>query len=128
MSDAPKPTPPPTPQAGEPGTVAVTVTDRSAAAAPSYTPRQPAAAVPKLRVSHLSVTYVDRSGRETEAVRDVSFDILNKPEVGEIVVFLGPSGCGKSTILKAIAGLLPPTRGQVLVDGQPVTDVGADRG
>jgi NitT/TauT family transport system ATP-binding protein len=118
----------PSPQAGEPGTVAVTVTDRGAAAAPSYTPRQPAAAMPKLRVSHLSVTYVDRSGRETEAVRDVSFDILNKPDVGEIVVFLGPSGCGKSTILKAVAGLLPPTVGEILVDGQPVTNVGRDRG
>jgi NitT/TauT family transport system ATP-binding protein len=124
MSDGAKPSP----QAGEPGTVAVTVTDRSAAAAPSYTPRQPAAAVPKLRVSHLSVTYVDRSGRETEAVRDVSFDILNKADVGEIVVFLGPSGCGKSTILKAVAGLLPPTQGEILVDGQPVTGVGRDRG
>jgi NitT/TauT family transport system ATP-binding protein len=118
----------PSPQAGEPGTVAVTVTDRGAAAAPSYTPRQPAAAMPKLRVSHLSVTYVDRSGRETEAVRDVSFDILNKPDVGEIVVFLGPSGCGKSTILKAVAALLPPTVGEILVDGQPVTNVGRDRG
>ena len=123
MSEAPKPAP----QAGEPGTVAVTVSDRGAAAAPTYTPRQTAAA-PKLRVSHLSVTYVDRSGRETEAVRDVSFDVSNKPDVGEIVVFLGPSGCGKSTILKAVAGLLAPTAGEILVDGRPVTGVGRDRG
>ena len=122
MSDAPKPA-----QAGEPGTVAVTVADRGAAAAPTYTPRQ-AATDPKLRVSHLSVTYLDRSGRETEAVRDVSFDVLNKPDVGEIVVFLGPSGCGKSTILKAVAGLLTPTAGEILVDGQPVSGVGRDRG
>ncbi|MBA2340037.1 MAG: ABC transporter ATP-binding protein, partial [Pyrinomonadaceae bacterium] len=47
---------------------------------------------------------------------------------GEIVVFLGPSGCGKSTILKAVAGLLPPTAGEVLVDGKLVEDVGRDRG
>jgi ABC-type nitrate/sulfonate/bicarbonate transport system ATPase subunit len=114
-------------QAGEPGTVAVTVTDRGPAAVPSYTP-QHAATMPKLRVSRLSVTYVDRSGRETEAVRDVSFEILNKPGVGEIVVFLGPSGCGKSTILKAVAGLLAPTQGEILVDGEPVTGVGRDRG
>jgi NitT/TauT family transport system ATP-binding protein len=116
-----------TPQAGEPGTVAVTVADRGAAAQPSYTPR-PAAATPTLRVSNLSVTYRDRSGRLTEAVRDVSFEILNKPDIGEIVVFLGPSGCGKSTILKAVAGLLAPTKGEVLLDGTPVTGVGRERG
>jgi NitT/TauT family transport system ATP-binding protein len=103
------------------------VTDRGATAAPTYKPR-PGAAEPTLRVSHLSVTYVDRAGQETEAVRDVSFDVANKPDVGEIVVFLGPSGCGKSTILKAVAGLLPPTKGEILLDGAPVTGVGRDRG
>jgi ABC-type nitrate/sulfonate/bicarbonate transport system ATPase subunit len=115
------------PPAGEPGTVAVTVSDRGATAAPTYSP-QAAATSPKLRVSHLSVTYIDRGGRETEAVRDVSFDILDKPGTGEIVVFLGPSGCGKSTILKAVAGLLVPTQGEILLDDQPVEGVGRDRG
>jgi ABC-type nitrate/sulfonate/bicarbonate transport system ATPase subunit len=122
-----RPAPKDTPHPGEPGTVAVTVTDRGHAASPSYAP-QPASASPKLHVSHLSVTYVDRSGRQTEAVRDVSFDIANKPGTGELVVFLGPSGCGKSTILKAVAGLLVPTEGEILVEGQPVTGVGRDRG
>jgi NitT/TauT family transport system ATP-binding protein len=83
---------------------------------------------PKLRVRDLSVTYLDRSGRGTEAVRDVSFEIADKPGTGEIVVFLGPSGCGKSTILKAVAGLLPPTAGEVLVGGEPVVGPGRDRG
>ena len=115
------------PQAGAPGTVAVTVADRGLAASPTYAPRADAS-VPTLRVSNLSVTYRDRSGQATEALRDVSFDIINKPDTGEIVVFLGPSGCGKSTILKAVAGLLPPTRGEVLLDGKPVTGVGRDRG
>ena len=61
-------------------------------------------------------------------MRDVSFDVYDKPDSGEIIVFLGPSGCGKSTILKAVAGLLPPTEGAVLVDGQEINDVGRDRG
>ena len=113
------------PQAGEPGTIAVDVGEPSSRA--TYQPEQ-RAATPKLRVTNLSVTYIDRKGNRTEAVRDVSFDILDKPDSGEIVVFLGPSGCGKSTILKAVAGLLPPTEGEVLVDGEPVTDVGRARG
>jgi NitT/TauT family transport system ATP-binding protein len=118
--------PPTTPKVGEPGTVAVTpppATDVQ----PTYQPRQEGKH-PKLRVADLSVTYVGRNGLRTEAVRDVSFDIADKPGHGEIVVFLGPSGCGKSTILKTVAGLLAPTQGQVLVDGEPVTSVGRDRG
>jgi ABC-type nitrate/sulfonate/bicarbonate transport system ATPase subunit len=82
----------------------------------------------KLSVQDLHVTYRGRGGEDVEAVRGVSFDILDNPGRGEIVVFLGPSGCGKSTILKSIAGLLPPTEGQVLIEGQPVHGPGADRG
>ena len=122
MSDSRPPVPP---AAGEPGTVAVTVGSE----------RQPASyradlsgPTPKLRVQDLHVTYIARDGNATEAVRDVSFDIEDKPGCGEIVVFLGPSGCGKSTILKTVAGLLAPTKGQVFLDGEPVVDVGRDRG
>jgi NitT/TauT family transport system ATP-binding protein len=119
--------PQPLPQAGEPGTFAVTAAESKRAPHVTYHPDQ-SGAPPKLRVQDLSVTYIDRRGNRTEAVRDVSFDVYDKPDSGEIIVFLGPSGCGKSTILKAVAGLLPPTQGEVLVDGKPVTDVGRDRG
>ncbi|MDQ3747680.1 MAG: ABC transporter ATP-binding protein [Acidobacteriota bacterium] len=82
----------------------------------------------KLSVANLSVTYIGRDGEKTEAVRDVSFDVTDKPDSGEIIVFLGPSGCGKSTILKSIAGLIQPTKGEIFVDGKPVSEVGRDRG
>ena len=117
----------PLPQAGEPGTIAVDVGEPKGEPRTTYQADQ-TGTPPKLRVSNLSVTYIDRKGNRTEAVRDVSFDIMDKPDSGEIVVFLGPSGCGKSTILKAVAGLLAPTEGEILVDGTPVTDVGRDRG
>jgi ABC-type nitrate/sulfonate/bicarbonate transport system ATPase subunit len=115
----------PLPQSGEPGTIAIDVGEPKARA--TYEADQ-TGKPPKLRVTNLSVTYIDRKGNRTEAVRDVSFDVLDKPDSGEIIVFLGPSGCGKSTILKAVAGLLAPTEGEILVDGEPVTDVGRDRG
>ena len=111
------------PQAGELGTVAVTVGEAKKA---TYVSTK--SANPRLRLADLGVTYIGRDGHQTEAVKEVTLDIDDKPGVGEIVVFLGPSGCGKSTILKAVAGLLAPTRGEVLVDGVPVSDVGRDRG
>jgi NitT/TauT family transport system ATP-binding protein len=120
--DAPKPAP----QTGEPGTVAVDV-GSAGEKTPSYR-ADLKGAPPKLRVEDLSVTYINRDGAGTEAVRDISFDVEDKPGVGEVVVFLGPSGCGKSTILKAVAGLLPPTKGEILVDGSLVDGVGKDRG
>jgi NitT/TauT family transport system ATP-binding protein len=112
---------------GELGTVAVTVDHAKATEGPTYR-ADLAGPPPKLRVRDLSVTYIDRFGRDTPAVRDVSFDVVDKPGIGEIVVFLGPSGCGKSTILKAVAGLLEPTKGEVLLDGQKVDGPSRDRG
>ncbi|HEV8439584.1 MAG TPA: ABC transporter ATP-binding protein [Methylomirabilota bacterium] len=41
---------------------------------------------------------------------------------GEFVSVLGPSGCGKSTLLNLLGGLMPPTTGRVLLDGQPLEE------
>lgn len=123
MSDAPKPQP----QAGEPGTIAVTV-DRAGKREPTWVVPDQSGPMPRLRVRDLTHTYVDRNGRGTEAVRDVSFDVVDKPGMGEVVVFLGPSGCGKSTILKAVAGLIAPTKGEVFLDGKLIEQPGRDRG
>ncbi|WP_455274926.1 ABC transporter ATP-binding protein [Rhizobium herbae] len=55
-------------------------------------------------------------------------DINFTAKPGEFVALLGPSGCGKSTLLTIAAGLVQPSRGEVLIDGvkvdKPVTDLG----
>jgi ABC-type Fe3+/spermidine/putrescine transport system ATPase subunit len=61
--------------------------------------------------------------RSRPAVSDLSLDV----GPGEIVAFLGPSGCGKTTTLKMIAGLLSPTSGDILFDGESVLRVPAER-
>lgn len=62
--------------------------------------------------------------RTIEAVGDVSFEVTD----GEFVALIGPSGCGKSTILNMLAGLARPTRGRVLLDGQPVQGIPPNTG
>ncbi len=42
---------------------------------------------------------------------------------GELLGLLGPSGCGKSTLLKAIAGILTPSGGRIMMDGRDMADV-----
>ena len=62
-------------------------------------------------------------GEGVEALRDVN---LVFPR-GELSTLLGPSGCGKTTLLKIIAGLVPRSAGEVLVNGRPVAGPGPER-
>lgn len=58
----------------------------------------------------------------------VALDQLNvRIPKGQFVFLLGPSGCGKSTFLNVVAGLHPPTRGRLLLQGKNVQGPGADR-
>jgi NitT/TauT family transport system ATP-binding protein len=77
------------------------------------------AALPIVEVRGVSKIYPGG----VEALNNIS---LSFPE-GELTSLLGPSGCGKTTLLKIIAGLLPPTSGDVLIRGRKVTGPGPER-
>lgn len=68
----------------------------------------------KLIVKDLEMEF---DGKRT--LNKVSFDIQD----GEFLSILGPSGCGKTTILRILIGLLKPTAGTVLKDGEDITDL-----
>lgn len=59
----------------------------------------------------------------TVAVPNLNLDIYE----GELIALLGPSGCGKTTTMRAIAGLLAPSRGTIMIDGRDVTRVPANK-
>ena len=65
----------------------------------------------------LRVKTLRKSYRKKTVIRDVSIDLGR----GEVVALLGPNGSGKTTTFYAIAGLISPEGGQVLIDGRDVT-------
>jgi putative ABC transport system ATP-binding protein len=70
-----------------------------------------------LKTENLTKTY--KVGKmDVTALRGVSLDV----EEGEFVAIMGPSGCGKSTLLHLLGGLLSPSTGRILIDGE---DLGA---
>ena len=67
----------------------------------------------KIVVDHASKLFLEGS---VVAFRNVDLQIRNQ----EVLCVVGPSGCGKTTLLRCIGGLLAPSSGQVLIDGQAV--------
>lgn len=72
--------------------------------------------VPVVELKDLDLIYVT----DREAVLALEgLDLTVQP--GELISLVGPSGCGKTTLLSVIAGLIAPSRGQVLLHGKPVS-------
>ena len=80
-------------------------------------------AKPELHIAHentgLRVQNLRKSYNKRVVIRDVSIDL----QQGEVVALLGPNGCGKTTTFYAIAGLIYPEGGHVLIDGRDVTSL-----
>ena len=68
-----------------------------------------------IRVDRVAKTYVTADG-PVESLKPLSFEIHE----GEFMSVVGPSGCGKSTLLKLIAGLLPASGGEIVLNGRRV--------
>ncbi|GAB20305.1 putative ABC transporter ATP-binding protein [Gordonia effusa NBRC 100432] len=79
---------------------------------------------PKLELRNVRKVFSANGKPDLVAIDDIT---ISAPE-GEFLVLVGPSGSGKSTLLDLIGGLTTPTSGEILLDGEPITGPGLDRG
>src|SRR4051794_20366874 len=76
----------------------------------------PAHRPPERRAVSIAVEDYHKNYGDVVAVAGISFSVAG----GEILGLLGPNGAGKTTTLRALAGILVPTRGRLLLDGHDV--------
>ena len=76
-----------------------------------------------IEVKHLTHTYSQGSAFQATAIEDVNLTISE----GEFIGVIGHTGSGKSTLVQHLNGLLTPTSGQILVDGEDMFAKGVDR-
>lgn len=67
----------------------------------------------------IELRHVTKTFNQVKVVKDLDLEIPD----GKFTVLVGPSGCGKTTLLRMIAGIGPATSGQVLMDGEDITDL-----
>jgi NitT/TauT family transport system ATP-binding protein len=101
----------------------VSAASRRAERAVSAPPAPVNGSAAKLVTDHVSKTFV-RGDQELLVLDDIN--LAFRP--GEFVSLVGASGCGKTTLLRIVDGLIPPTEGQVLLDGKPIVGPSRDRG
>jgi NitT/TauT family transport system ATP-binding protein len=78
-----------------------------------------------LRIEAVSRVFTGvQGGPPTRALERTDLEVQDN----DFICILGPSGCGKSTLLRIVAGLDRPSTGKVILDGQPVSAPGPDRG
>ncbi|HEY5584322.1 MAG TPA: ABC transporter ATP-binding protein [Ruminiclostridium sp.] len=76
-----------------------------------------------VEVKNIGMNYQSPNG-EVTAIMDINLGISK----GEFICIVGPSGCGKSTLLSIIAGLLKPSHGSIIINGNYITDTSMDVG
>jgi NitT/TauT family transport system ATP-binding protein len=86
--------------------------------------RTETAANAHIRIRDARVSFTRADGAAVDALAGIDLEV----ERGEFVCIIGRSGEGKTTLLNAVAGLVPLSAGEVLVDDRQVTKPGADRG
>lgn len=71
----------------------------------------------KLQTPYIELSKIDRFFGITKALQQIDLQIFS----GEVIGLVGPNGAGKSTMMKILTGVLPPTNGKIIVDGNEMT-------
>lgn len=79
----------------------------------------------KLKLDNVSKTFqrIDHN-EKTHALKNIDIDFENN----EFISIVGPSGCGKSTMLRLISGLIKPSKGEILLDGEKINGPSSRKG
>ncbi len=77
----------------------------------------------EMPMTFLTITNITKAFDDVLVLRDISLDVAR----GEVLCLLGPSGCGKTTLLRIIAGLEQPDRGQLFLEGEEITHIPSHR-
>src|SRR3546814_838043 len=91
---------------------------------PDHLKEGPMSELPILSLRGVTKSYTGRTGATTEVLAGIDFDVRE----GEFIAILGFSGAGKTTLISAIAGLVMPDAGQILLRGKAVNGPDKERG